>query len=39
MAIAAKEVNDAPIHAHIYQTYKNSKTEARKGSLDDTNTT
>lgn len=36
MAIAAKVVNGAPIHAHICQTYKNSKAEVRKGSLDDT---
>lgn len=36
MAIVADVVNDAPIHAHIYQTYKNSKAEVRKGSLDDT---
>lgn len=38
MVIAADVVNDAPIHAHIYQTYKNSKAEVRKGSLDDTKT-
>lgn len=30
MVIAADVVNDAPIHAHIYQTYKNSKAEVRK---------
>ena len=38
MAIAAKVVNGAPIHAHKYQTYKNSKAEVRKGSLGDTKT-